>query len=180
MPPPADTMSLFGLDMTKTAYLSPCQAFRYHLGRKWYDTERTAAGSVLFVMLNPSTADDKLDDPTIRRCVWFARDWGYSSLDVVNLFALRATFPRQLYKHAGPSGGEENDKVISLCAEAASLIVAGWGVHGSHRGRDKEVLKLLRAARPVHCLGVTKDGHPRHPLYIPNETRPQLYRLPGD
>jgi hypothetical protein len=117
-------------------------------------------------MLNPSTADERRDDPTIRRCTGFARSLGYGGIHVVNLFAFRARHPRQLFKAADPVG-PANDKFIARAARSAGRVVAAWGCHGAHRERDRIVTSLLvRMAASVVCLGRTLGGQPRHPLYI--------------
>ncbi len=121
--------------------------------------------AVTFVMLNPSTATDEVDDPTIRRCMDFAKRWDCTSLRVVNLFAARATDPREL-RHMTDPIGPENDSAIVTEAAAAGVVVLAWGVHGTYRGRDQAVWRLLRPFRTGH-LGLTKGGHPRHPLYVP-------------
>jgi len=146
------------------AYISPCSKYRYWLSREWGNDP---ASKVCFVMLNPSTADALKDDATIRRCVGFAKAWGYQGLHVVNLFALRATNPSALYskEEADPVGPESNRFLLEIPCER---IIAAWGVYGQHRGRAAEVLRMLAdAGRTVECLGVTKDGYPRHPLYLP-------------
>lgn len=164
---------LFGPEVQRDAYLSGCGKYRYELTRVWEPMR--PGGNVLWVMLNPSTADASIDDPTIRRCVGFSRAWGYGSLTVVNLFALRATNPGELYHHGEPVG-PENDEVIGLCAEAAELVIVAWGNHGFHRGRDTAVLRLLDyVGRPVQCLGLTKFDRPRHPLYVPAKTKPVAF-----
>lgn len=149
-----------------TAVLSECGTYRYRLGRRWDNAKRDAC----FIMLNPSTADAHKDDPTIRRCIAFAKAWGCGGLVVVNLFALRSTDPRELYKHAEPIGGIENDRHIRKAIELCRPVVAAWGVHGALRSRDAEVLDIVRAVGvELHCLKVTKDGHPAHPLYQPTD-----------
>jgi len=139
--------------------------YRYMLFREW----DAALPAVVFVMLNPSTADVVVDDPTVRRCIAFATAWGYGRLEVRNLFALRATDPRALAKHVAPVG-PENDEAIRSAA-AGHDVVAAWGVHGAHLGRGmwvaREMLRPL-AARLWH-LGLTKTGHPKHPLYLRND-----------
>lgn len=121
---------------------------------------------LVFVMLNPSTADAREDDPTLRRCRVFASLWGFGRLGVVNLFAHRATDPKELRRVADPVG-PLNDSVIRAHCERASLVVAAWGIHGNLYGRDREVLGLLAdVGQPVRCLGLTRDGSPRHPLYV--------------
>lgn len=146
----------------RSATLSVCRRYRYTLTRLW-DQGRPL---IVFVGLNPSTADGRRDDPTVRRCVGFARDWGYGALVLVNLFALRSTDPARLRRARDPIG-PENDDWISRLVQAATMIVAAWGAHGDLRGRDRRVLELLPT---VFCLGRTRDGHPRHPLYLARET----------
>lgn len=120
-------------------------------------------------MLNPSTADAERDDPTIRRCASFARAWGLGGMTVVNLFALRATDPARLRRARDPIG-RDNDRHIAEAAAGADRVVVAWGVHGTLRDRDRAVLALLAGARP-RCLGLTRGGHPRHPLYLSARTR---------
>ncbi|MAF09284.1 hypothetical protein CMK11_02435 [Candidatus Poribacteria bacterium] len=140
-------------------------AYRYRLGRSRSD----GAGVVTFVMLNPSTADAQVNDPTIRRCIGFAWDWGYRDLIVVNLFAYRATTPRELRRASDPVG-PANDEHVVAAAREADVVVAAWGVHGAMLGRDREVIGLLAGHASLQCLGVTKGGHPRHPLYMPKSS----------
>jgi hypothetical protein len=116
----------------------------------------------MFVGLNPSTADETQDDPTIRRCINFAKAWGYSGLCMTNLFAYRATRPKDLMAAADPVGCENDAHLLALASEA-SVIVAAWGANGTHKGRNVEVRRLLPT---LHCLALTKDGHPGHPLYL--------------
>ena len=129
----------------------------------------TGQPRVLFVMLNPSTATATEDDPTIRRCIGFARREGGAALVVCNLFALRSTDPRALYEHEAPEGDPANIQTIEHEASRAALVVAAWGVHGALRGRGARIAELLREHGPrgrVVCLGRTKEGHPKHLLYI--------------
>ena len=142
--------------------------FRYTLWREWDVLNRDYA---MFIGLNPSTADETLDDPTIRRCSGFAKSWGYGALCMTNLFAFRATNPRTMMGHTKPVG-EENDKWIVRCAREAGIVVAAWGTRGQFMARDKEVGGLLDE---LHCLGKTKDGSPRHPLYVRGDMQPQLW-----
>jgi hypothetical protein len=140
--------------------------YRYLLHRRWRDGGATA----LFVMLNPSTADDLRDDPTIRRCIGFARRWRAGGLEIVNLYALRATRPRDLFAHRAPIG-PDNDDVIRDAAARASTIVVAWGAHGARDDRRvARVVELLRD-RELQCLGVNRGGTPRHPLYLPAASR---------
>lgn len=146
------------------ALFDPTRRYRYRLWRRWAD-----GGLAVFVMLNPSTADAERDDPTIRRCAGFARAWGFGGMTVVNLFALRATDPARLHRARDPVG-RDNDRHIAAAAAGGDLVVVAWGVHGGLRERDRAVLDLLAASRP-RCLGLTRGGHPRHPLYLPARTR---------
>lgn len=153
----------------KSAILSCCGKYRYTLWRTW-NPQRPY---LLVVGLNPSTADATLDDPTIRRCVGFAKAWGYGGLCMVNLFAWRATDPKIMMLQADPVG-PENDIWLTQHAVGAGMILAAWGVRGAHNGRDKQVLAALREHGPVYCLGVTQCGQPRHPLFIKADTRPEV------
>jgi len=146
----------------RTATLSGCRRYRYSLSRCW----DSALPTVLFVGLNPSTADALRDDPTVRRCVGFARDWGFGAMTLANLFALRSTDPAQLWTANDPVG-PDNDDWISQLVESAAKVVAAWGAHGGLNDRDRRVLKLLPE---VYCLGRTREGHPRHPLYLARVT----------
>jgi hypothetical protein len=116
----------------------------------------------MFVGLNPSTADETQDDPTIRRCVAFAKTWGYSAMCMTNLFAFRATLPKDMKAAIDPIG-PDNDEYLFKIAYEAGIIVAAWGANGVYKGRDMEVRALLPA---LHCLALTKEGHPGHPLYL--------------
>jgi len=139
--------------------------YRYMLLRKWNNH-----GLVAIIGLNPSTADEYEDDPTIRRCRGFAQQWGYGGIVMLNLFGFRATDPGQLKKTVDPIG-PENDLYIKSWVAASDIIVAAWGAYGSIHGRDDAVKEILRSSgRSVQCLGRTKQGHPRHPLYMPRST----------
>lgn len=157
------------------AVISPCETYRYLL---WRDVG-TGEGVVVFIMLNPSTADADVDDPTIRRCIGFARAWGYGYLTVVNLFALRSTNPAGLAFDDDPIGPQTNPHIEAACG-GSNLVVCAWGVYGNllKPGRDREVVKMLRAKLPetrLHHLGLTKHGHPRHPLYLRADATPILW-----
>ena len=138
-------------------------------------------GWLVFCMLNPSTATDALDDPTIRRCKGFAQSWGFSHLEIVNLFAMRSTDPKGIYgAHAHVSmGGQANDDAIKAAAGRSDMFVAAWGVHGKLHRRDRAVLAILRDLCDVYALGTTADGSPRHPLYVPGVTLPVLHQARG-
>lgn len=146
------------------ARLSEDGLYRYALGRRWGD-----GPPLRFVMLNPSTADASVDDPTIRRCVGFARAWGYDALTVLNLYALRATDPRELWR-AGDPVGPQNDAYLQIAAESGvGTTVVAWGANA--RPDRVAAFRELFAEHEVYCLGVTKAGQPKHPLYLPASSR---------
>ena len=128
-------------------------------------------------MLNPSTADGNEDDITIHRCMDFASFWRYGSLEVVNLFAYRATSPEDL-RHVKDPVGSENDRYLLEATERAALIIVAWGKDGGLRNQDQAVLRLIADNNPLYCLGLTKAGHPRHPLYVESSTTPVLFPVP--
>lgn len=156
-------VDLFGTAVPKIAVQS---RYRYILRRSWYGSPLQCT----WIMLNPSTADDVMDDPTIRRCMAFSKSWGYGNMLVVNLFALRATDPKALREDSDPVGSE-NDAAIAEAVLGSAAVICAWGSHAYAARRANAVLEVLRhtkgsaAARPL-CLGTTKDGSPRHPLYV--------------
>lgn len=156
--------------MVKKCVFSADKIYRYTLWRHFIPDLfcDDGKGYALFIGLNPSTATDEIDDPTIRRCINFAKYWGFSSICMCNLFAYRATDPSVMKLAADPVG-PENDKYLLACAEHAGIIVAAWGSHGAHQGRDMAVKKLISN---LHYLRLTKDGHPGHPLYLPKTLKP--------
>ena len=146
-----------------SAIISDCGQYRYELARPTSDMHPTC-GPALFIMLNPSTADASLDDPTIRRCRGFAKAWDCDGIIVANLYALRATSPSTLWMHADPVG-PDNDMHLAALIREHETIVCAWGVNAKPERVAKIKSMLHRLSRPM-CLGVTKDGAPRHPLYI--------------
>ena len=194
--------------VSKGATISPCGTYRYRLWREWrlhplpahwdWWTEDDGSPCVdgagqqigeplscVFVMLNPSTADGDQDDPTIRRCVSFAKALGYDRLEVVNLFAYRATKPADLLRlnHDDEPWGPANRLNINTALDLAGIVICAWGVHGTHLGQDETVLGWLEwwidsldRDVPIVALGLTKDGHPRHPLYLPANSQPVPFR----
>jgi hypothetical protein len=147
--------------------------YRYLLRRRWERSGPRAA----FILLNPSTADATNDDPTIRRCAGFAQSWGFASMEIVNIFAFRATDPGALRAAVDPVG-PENDRHVLMSCRRAHLRIAGWGNHGRLHARSEAVLTLLRKAGGAVCLGVTKQGQPRHPLYLRKDARTSAYDIP--
>lgn len=153
-----------GLLESASATFDQDRIYRYALTRTW-DTDRPVA---TFIMLNPSTADAFKLDPTIRRCIGFARAWGCGGLVVVNLFGLRSTDPKGLYTHPDPVGVANDEVIADQLAAAAGPVVAAWGAHGVHLNRCGQVGALVQqCGRSLLCLGVTNAGQPRHPLYVP-------------
>ena len=164
-----------GRTVSTTAIFSECKRYRYRLTRDL--TDDLLAGKknpVLFIMLNPSTATESKDDPTIRKIQGFARAWGHTELWIGNAFAWRATDPDDMKKVPYPVG-EDNDVHLASMAVDASRIIVAWGKDGKHRGRDQQVLKMLAALGvEIYCLGQNGDGTPRHPLYLKNSTVPRI------
>lgn len=156
----------------RDAALSHCGRYRYALARWW--TEYPAR-LVLWVMLNPSTADATIDDRTIGRCIGFSQAWGFDGLMVGNLFAYRATNPDELLRAVHPAG-PFNSVVLRNMASTAELIVAGWGSHAAATPSVVEAV-LRDLGKPVHCLGRTKAGNPRHPLYMPADSKLEEYAI---
>ena len=150
-------MLMNGLLVNKNATFSDCRKYRYALSRTWDGKKKT----ILFIGLNPSTADEKIDDPTIRRCINYAQNWGYGSLLMVNLFAYRATMPSELKNVKNPIGNDNDLHIIEL-SKKADIAVAAWGNEGTLLNRDKEVKKILPN---LMCLKINKSGQPSHPLY---------------
>ncbi len=153
--------------MKTGAIFDPTGAYRYLLWREW----NPGGSRIAFVMLNPSTADATSDDPTIRRCIGFAHRWDYGTLEVVNQFAYRATYPRELLKAHDPVG-PENDHYILDAADRADAVLLAWGNQGRLLRRDREVVRLLSGCEHLYHLALTQAGQPRHPLYVPKAVRP--------
>ena len=156
-------------NVSSSALYSDCGSYRYDLWRVWDASGPRAA----FVMLNPSTATELRNDPTVERCERRARGLGFGAFRVSNIFAFRATDPREMRAHPEPVGRPENDRAILEAAAWADVVVCAWGTHGAHLGRGPEVERMLRGAgHALLALGVSKGGHPKHPLYIPYSAVP--------
>jgi hypothetical protein len=159
------------------ALISPDGLYRYWLTREWGDA---GAGRLLWVMLNPSTADAMKNDPTILRCIAFARAWGFASLEVVNLYALRSSTPKALDEAADPYGPALRSYVIEAL-ERCRMIVCAWGASERAKEAVPAMEAVLRASgRPLVCLGRSSDGSPKHPLArgehrVPNDQKPILF-----
>lgn len=160
--------SLFETEASHAVF-SADRHYRYALIRKWSD-----GATCVFCMLNPSTADEVEDDPTIRRCIGFSRSWGYGKLIVVNIFAYRSTDPNELRRVPDPIG-PENDFYIQQYSISAAHFICAWGCHGELNERGAAVKKLIRQFATPYCLNTTKDGHPVHPLYQKSSLQPKLF-----
>jgi hypothetical protein len=154
------------------AHFSACRRWRTLLWRSW-DANKPVAN---FLMLNPSTADERVLDPTCARARDYAERWGYGTLLVTNVFAWRATDPRAM-KSADDPVGVDNDVAILLAARKAQIVVCAWGNHARHLERSRAVHGMLRgAAMALHVLRLNASGEPAHPLYLPARLRPTPWK----
>ena len=155
---------------TTDCTFSDCKRYRYTLTRHFAAIGRK--GRVAFVMLNPSTADANNDDPTVRRCVGYAYDWGFADLEILNMFAYRSTDPENLFKATDPIG-PENDQWIVKKLRTVDLVVCAWGAHPTVIHREPRVLELIEiAGKTPTCLKRSDAGHPCHPLYLKKTLKP--------
>ena len=160
--------------MQRRAVFSPDRRYRYLLDRVWDDN--FSARQLTYIMLNPSTADENVNDPTVERCERRARALGFGSIEVVNLFAFRATDPGQM-KAAEDPIGPENDYHIRDSVGRADMVIAAWGMHGAYRNRDEDVSLLVKdIEKPLYHLGLTKSNDPKHPLYVGYDVKPQEWK----
>lgn len=155
--------------MKTDAKFSDCGRYRYALWRLWDDSKPY----VMVIGLNPSTADETQNDPTITRCISFAKSWGYGGVCVVNLFAFRATVPLDMMNAADPVGSE-NDKWLTDLAKAAGIIVAAWGNDGAYLDRSAAVKAMFSN---LHCIKLNKSGEPAHPLYLKGDLEPVPFSI---
>ena len=155
-------------DAASVAEYSDCECYRYSLTRTWDQNGRRAA----FIMLNPSTATEIQNDPTVERCERRARALGFGAFQVTNIFAWRDTDPKAMRAAADPVGAD-NDRTILASLGWANQVICAWGTHGAHLDRGAQVEALLRATgADLFNLGLTQAGHPKHPLYISYQQRP--------
>lgn len=162
-------------EMHRSAHLSHDKVYRYSLTRRW-----GAGPTVLWIMLNPSTADADIDDPTIRRCIGFTKRWGFEALEVVNLYAFRATDPAELVPNATRAPGPDNNAAWAEAFHRCHFVVLAWGANkfvdqGYAERRVIDINGLPDCGRPLRTLGTTKKGAPRHPLYVKADTPLQLW-----
>lgn len=163
-------MSLF---KQSGAAFSECRRYRYRLWRTWGE-----AAPAVFVMLNPSTADETDNDPTVERCERRARSMGFGGLRVANIFALRSTDPAALYQNPDPVGPGNDESIIESVA-GSGIVICAWGGHGNLNNRGASVLALLRRAGVTpHYLTLNRDGTPKHPLYVGYDVKPQAWEVP--
>lgn len=162
-----------------SAVISECGKYRYFLEREITDIfgHLVSDKIMTFIMLNPSTADANIDDPTIRRCKAFAERSSCGRMYVVNLFAIRSPSPKVLQETSDPEG-PDNYKWVKHAVEHDGPIVCAWGTHGAYLDQDKTMMGWLyhSFARDPFCLGLTKDGHPKHPLYLRKDSPLLPYR----
>lgn len=159
------------LEPTETRSAVIVGPYRYVLERDW-----SGGRTVVWIMLNPSTADASTDDPTLRRCLAFSKAWGFGTLRIVNLFAWRSPDPADLERVVDPIG-PDNDHHIHETARAGDLVVCAWGVGGKLFDRDQAVLaQLRRAGVELHALAWTQRGKPTHPLYLSKDIHPKPWR----
>ncbi len=153
-----------GTELSGAAF-STCLTWRYQLWRRW-----SKLPSLIMIGLNPSTADETDNDPTITRCIGFAQREGCGGLLMLNLFAFRATSPKALKAAQDPIGPENDGVLLSIC-QGQDRVVVAWGNHGGFYERDRAVSTLLQTSSTcIECFGVTKLGYPRHPLYLRKDT----------
>ena len=153
--------------MISDAKLSACRKYRYALWRTWDDS----MGKVMFIGLNPSTADETVDDRTIKRCISYAQQWGYGGIIMGNLFAFRTPNPDEMKSSKSPVG-EENDYWLKRLANDAELVVGMWGNSGKFLGRSEEVVAMFPN---LHCLRLTGAGQPHHTRGLPDGIKPIRY-----
>lgn len=162
-------------DADSIAVYSDCERYRYALTRVW----DVGGCKALFIMLNPSTATEVQNDPTVERCERRARALGFGAFRVTNIFAWRDTDPKKMRAAADPIGSE-NDTTILDGADWADMIICAWGTHGAHLKRGAQMEALLRATdKPLYHLGLSKAGHPKHPLYIAYAQQPEIWACSG-
>lgn len=151
------------------AVFSDCERYRYLLTRVWAPEGRR----VLFIMLNPSTADEVKNDPTVERCERRARALGFGAFRVCNIFAFRATDPKVMRAERNPVGSGNDAAIVESC-DWADQVICAWGTHGAHLDRGAHVIRLLREREiAAYHLGLSKEGHPKHPLYIAYTQQPE-------
>ena len=151
-------------------YFSPDRKYRYLLTRTFKDKGRI----INFCMLNPSTADETQDDPTVRRCINYAKRHDFAQLVVTNIFAYRSTNPKALRLIEDPVG-DDNDNMLFRVFQHSDVVVFAWGNHGKILNRGDEVRDIAKGVCAPYHLGLNKTGEPKHPLYLPNDIKAQMF-----
>lgn len=161
--------------LPRNTTLSPCRRYRYTLWREWEPD--TLESYLMVIGLNPSTADETADDPTIRKCMGFAKRWGFGALCMTNLFAWRDTKPENMKKAEFPEGTDNQHHILRTASEAG-MVLCAWGNHGAYRHAGLNVIQWLDSidVQP-RCLGRNADGSPKHPLYVPYSVTPARYSI---
>ncbi|HHL42618.1 MAG TPA: DUF1643 domain-containing protein [Hellea balneolensis] len=159
----------------RDAIFSPCRTWRYRLAQIWDESK----APLFWLMLNPSTADELKNDPTVERCERRARMWGYGGSVVYNIFAYRATDPTDMRASPDPVGPDNDKWIAELARQSRDVdVVAGWGEHGAHLERGRNVLEIFKAEQGrLNALKINASGHPAHPLYIAYKCTPFLMDL---
>ena len=153
-------------DVFSRAAYSPCRQYRYTLIRRYGRPQATRQERIAFIGLNPSTATELVNDPTVRRCIGFARDWGYREFVMLNAFAFRSTDPQGLQRVDDPVGTANNQQ-LRLWTRKSHLVVCCWGIHAALQGRDEFLRSQLQKWNvTARCFGKTQAGFPKHPLYL--------------
>jgi len=155
--------------MLKSAEFSPDRKHRYSLWRIWDPIKPCCT----FIGLNPSIADEDINDHTVTRCANYAKDWGYGGMYMLNLFSFRATYPAVMKCCRDHSHSSNNLHILRIVFKCSKIICA-WGNHGSFENRDQEILRLLRGY-DLYCLDISKTGQPKHPLYLKKDLVPKIY-----
>ena len=165
--------SLFSDDDAQGAFFDETRTYRYRLWRRWNE-----GPAIVWIMLNPSTADETVLDPTLRRCLDYSTRWGYPAMEILNLYAYRSTEPAVLPKLKDPVGADNLRHIEDVVKDGSLIVLVAWGQHARPEA-IAPVLKILqRHDRFPHCLKITKDGHPWHPLYLSKWLEPELWTPP--
>jgi hypothetical protein len=157
--------------MNSTAIFSPDRVYRYSLWRTW----TVDAPRLIVIGLNPSTADETTDDPTIRRCIGYAKRWDLGGLVMLNLYAYRATKPRDLWRAEDPIGPDNDWVLVDIATHVPGPVLGAWGANALRDRAWKVGRSIAEAGRDVLCLGFTRSGHPRHPLYLRADVEPEVW-----
>lgn len=170
------TSPKWAIGENRAAVFSPCRKWRYHLQHIWDESQP----NLIWMMLNPSTADELKNDPTVERCEQRARMWGFGGVEVFNIFGYRATDPADMKAYIDPVGPDNDDWMIDFAKKSQNTkAIIGWGEHGKHRGRGEAVLNIIKQHDGrVNALKINASGHPKHPLYIGYKQKAAPFKWP--